>query len=331
MITLGAAAMPPSTQAQTALASRLRAALSVASQEMVTGQKADAGAALGGDFSFRAGLDHALARTTAYQTVVHSAGLMGEAMQSTLGQMTAIAQRVSADLTRLSSSASSFELSALLPANGFEDAINALRGKISGRAIFGGTDSDMAPLPPASTLLNALEATLSGLSDPGDLHQAIRDFFTGPNGYETLYAGGAARGALAISPDATAILDFTALDPAFRQTLAGLASLALMERGLLANDGPAQSALARSALGDLLSAEDHRILLAGRIGVQQGKLDQAKARNASEFGALTLLRQSTTEVDQYEAAVRLKDIENQLDSFYTLLARLSKMSLTNYL
>lgn len=186
-------------------------------------------------------------------------------------------------------------------------------------------------MPNAGTLLTALETAIAGLAAVDDISNGIDDWFNGTAGYEALYTGGQGRAGLTVAPGETASLPFTALDPAIRTTLAGLAKAALLDRGLLTGDHASRSALALRAGETLFSSSEARTVLAGRIGTVEQQLFQAQSRNSAEKSALALTRNSLTEADPYEATVRLKDLESRLDAFYTITARLSQLSLTGYL
>ncbi|OZA12697.1 MAG: flagellar biosynthesis protein FlgL, partial [Rhodobacterales bacterium 17-64-5] len=89
--------------------------------------------------------------------------------------------------------------------------------------------------------------------------------------------------------------------------------------------------LAQRAGQELLTSEDSRIALAARIGTAEAKVEAARTRNAAEETALGILRSDLGSVDPYEAATRLEAARNQLESLYLVTARVSRLSLTEFL
>ncbi|VDC21870.1 flagellin [Pseudogemmobacter humi] len=310
----------------------LRAKLQATTQEMATGKQADTGATLRGDFGRLAATDHALARISGYTAATSELTLTASAMQSALAMISQAAEQLGSNLLSTASGLSAPQLAAVTSSGmrDFETVIAALNTRVSERPVFGGVNSAVAPLPDAQSILGALETAIAGVATPEDISAAVDSWFAGA-GYEALYTGGAPVGGIAVAAGETASLPFTALDPAIRETLAGFAKVALLDRGLLAGDHAARAAFALGAGVDLQSSSDARAVLAGRIGTTEEQLSRAQARNSAEKSALTLARTALIEADPYEATVRLEDLESRLDAFYTITARLSRLSLTEYL
>jgi flagellar hook-associated protein 3 FlgL len=73
------------------------------------------------------------------------------------------------------------------------------------------------------------------------------------------------------------------------------------------------------------------ISLEGNLGIFSETLEKANARNQFEALSLSAAYQTLTGRDQFEAAAELKQLEVQLESSYIITARLSGLTLTNYL
>ena len=67
------------------------------------------------------------------------------------------------------------------------------------------------------------------------------------------------------------------------------------------------------------------------LGFATERLTDQADRNRSEFTALEYARGTLISADPYETAVELQNVQSRLDSFYTVLARSSGLSLVNYL
>ena len=67
------------------------------------------------------------------------------------------------------------------------------------------------------------------------------------------------------------------------------------------------------------------------LGLLQETAERATARNAAETTALSLARSDILSADPYETASALTQAEASLQNLYALTARLSRLSLTDYL
>lgn len=311
----------------------LRAELQRASTEMTTGKQADTGAAVRGDFYALGALDHTLARLRGFKAITSETALLAETMQTALGVIADGATDVGADLLRNTGLNVPAQLGAIVGdgRRQFDTAIAALNTRFAERAVFGGVVAETSPLPDAETILTALDAATAGAVTVTDVETAISDWFDDPAGYAALYAGGAARDPLPVAAGETVALDVTALDPALRDTLKGLAAVAMLDRGILAGQDEARAALAKAAGQQLISSGEARATLAARVGTAQARIEDAATRNAAEETALGIARVNLLEADPYDTAARLQDIQNRLDSLYVLTSRLSGLSLTEYL
>jgi len=65
--------------------------------------------------------------------------------------------------------------------------------------------------------------------------------------------------------------------------------------------------------------------------VIEAQIDGATARNTAESSALELARAELIAIDPYKAATDLTSVQTQLETLYALTARLSRLSLVEYL
>ena len=101
--------------------------------------------------------------------------------------------------------------------------------------------------------------------------------------------------------------------------------------GVLAGDAVERGRLAQQAGQQLVSTEDARTTLRARIGTVEAQIEAARTRNSAEETSLGILRSDLGSVDPYEAATRLQTVQSQLESLYLVTARVSRLSLTEYL
>ncbi|KGJ19555.1 hypothetical protein IX55_09810 [Paracoccus sanguinis] len=65
--------------------------------------------------------------------------------------------------------------------------------------------------------------------------------------------------------------------------------------------------------------------------MQQESIDQALARNVAEGSALSIARSDILAADPYQTASELTQTEANLQNLYALTARMTKLSLTDYI
>lgn len=312
---------------------QLRAGVQRAATEVATGRPTDLGQTLRGDFSPLLAVDASLARLKAYASNTADAAFQTAAQQSALQGIAGLAADLgtalvrSKDLTTLAQ----VDLYASDARWRLASAVGLLNTQAAGRAIFSGTATDTPPLGGSEDLLAALETAAAGATNASQVADAVASWFTDPAGYAAFYQGGGPLSASPIAPGEAADLSTTALDPALRDTLQGFALAALLDRGVLAGNPEERADLAQRAGERLQRSQDARIDLAARIGTAEARIETAATRNAAEETALGILRSQVGAVDPYEAATRLENLKSQLESLYLITARVSRLSLVDYL
>lgn len=311
----------------------LKAEVQRTSAEMVTGKRGDVGAAVRGDFSPLAGIDSSLARLSGHRAAISEAALFLQTMQNTISAFTKMAGDASSVLLKSVDFLTPAQVdSAAADARGkLGTAMAALNIHVSGRSLFSGVATDTPPLGTADDLLAAIEATLVGATTANDVDSAVRAWFAGPAGYDAFYQGGVDLGPIPIGDGEAADMSVTALAPAFRDTLAGLAQAALLDRGLFSGQPAARAELSQKAGLALYVGEEGRALLAARVGVVEAQIESARTRNSAEETSLRIARTEIASVDPYEASTRLQEVQAQLESLYLITSRVSRLNLAEYL
>ncbi len=324
--------------AQTRFLQRSNAALKTQLQALATevssGQSADPGKALGGDFSVAAGLAHSLAILQSHDTAAAQAALAAETMQASLTRIDGIATQLATTLITSGGAGEPTGLATVTAQarDALSAAVMALNVQVGGRSLFSGTAAGHA-VAPADQILAALAPVVAGQTSAAGVAAAVRDWFASPAGFAaSAYGGGTTPPTpIPVAPGETASLGVTALDPALTETLAGLATAALLAGGPLSDRAPEQAALASIAGQALLSAQAGRTTLAAGLGVVQAGIAAAQSRNRAETSALQIAQAKLLEVDPYKAATDLQAVQGQLETLYALTARISSLSLTNFL
>ena len=312
----------------------LKSDLQRLSLELTTGRVADIAARVSGDLVPISAIDASLARLNGYRAVTAEAGLFAGSMQTALG----VVDEVASDLSRTLLAAASSSTQALIDAAGtearsrLETAMSALNTRVGDRSLFAGTATNGPAIVPAETMMLALDAAIIGAATAQDIEVAVSAWFNAPAGFAaTAYTGNVALARVNIAPGEEAALDITATDPAIRATLKGLALAALLGRGALAGQPAERQSLANRAGLSLLESQTDRTYLAARIGTAQAQIDAAASRNAAESTSLQIARADITAADPFETASKLQETQQQLEKIYAITARITRLSLMDYL
>lgn len=311
----------------------MRAQVNRASQEVASGKHSDIGAALRGDFSPLLAIDASLSRLSAYASNTTDAAFQTASQQSAVAGLSELASGISTTLLGAKNFSTPAQIATLgADAKGrLASAIGLLNTQASGRAVFSGMQTDTVPLGSVEDMLTALQTAATGATTAGQVSAAVNTWFADPLGFGAFYQGGDPLSPAPIAAGETAELSTTAMDQALRDTLAGFAMAALIDRGVLAGDATERGRLAQQAGQQLVSTEDARTTLQARIGTVEAQIEAARSRNSAEETSLGILRSDIGSVDPYEAATRLQTIQSQLESLYLVTARVSRLSLTEYL
>lgn len=302
--------------------------------ELTTGIKSDLRAAVAGDSGPLSSLERSLTRLQGFKTATSEARLYSQTTQDVLGR---VAGQLQAMVPVLAPIYSGTNLSAIDAASSrvaaaFDASVATLNTAVGGRHVMSGVTSGSPALASAEVIMDALKASVAGLTDADDISVAVDEWFAPTGGFDSAgYTGGAARAAVRISPEDDVRIDATANEPAIRTALAALAKGALAVEGVTSLDADGRAKLLQKTLTDTANGETELVLLRARVGSAQERIELASARNESEKASLETTRLALIAADPYETATRMELVQAQLESLYTITARMSRLSLTNYI
>ncbi len=313
-----------------------KADLSRLSQELTTGKAADTPRHLSGDMGPLLAIDNTLARLDGYGAVTRELALFADAMQTGLATVSSMALEAANSLIAASGTAATTHVNTAASAahSALRSTISTLNTRFGDRTLFAGMDSSGQAMADSDTILNALQTaiTTAGATDVAGVESAIDAWFAAPGGYSgTAYLGANALSDVPVAAGESVGLDVTADDAALRDTIKGLAMAALVDRGIFPGQHDLQKDLAQRSGEVLLAGETGRAHLAARLGGLQSQIDRAQTRNETEAAGLAIARTGLVQIDPYESATRLQDAETQLELIYTITARISRLSLADYL
>jgi flagellar hook-associated protein 3 FlgL len=216
---------------------------------------------------------------------------------------------------------------------GFADAIGALNTKIAGRFLFSGTSGQERPFADPDTILTALEASLPPGASVSDIRDHVNTWFASGGDFDTVaYLGGApATVGVNLGNGITVRPELAGTEDALRDTLAALALGALGETLSPSLSAAQQRSLLSLSSTALFGADASRVGLQARIGATEARVEDARTQAEAKATSLKIVRTELLAADPYESATALEAATQRLDALYMVTARLSRLSLTEYL
>ncbi|MBV1869152.1 MAG: hypothetical protein KUG69_14810 [Marinosulfonomonas sp.] len=306
------------------------------SQELSSGHRQDLSSLVTGDLLPIASLEHALKVATAFSTATSEAALLAETMQASLELVQNNSAELGAALLVASNSESPIMIqTATVDAKlKFEAVVSSFNIRIADRYAFSGMATDQAALADADTILASLQIATAAETTAAGVESVVSAWFDDPGGaYETVgYTGSnVPLAAVRLSPTDAVSLSISAADSEVREVLKGFAMAALVGQGSMNGSATEQATLIRTAGEQLLTSQFDLTALRAKVGSAEARIHDVTTSNAAQKHALELARTELTAVNPFETATELEAVRMQLETFYTVTARLSRLSLMEFL
>lgn len=316
----------------------LKTRLDRLTQEVMTGIKSDIPKALGGDVSGIAHIDSRLKMLATFQQNASEAHGRFAGMQAAVEQIQTLVEDLGPKLLSEPNILSEGDLRARTAdiTRSFRLMFNTLNTNIGGRFLFAGSRADTAPLGSFDAMLAELGNVTAGATTAADIASSIDAWFDAPAGAggfaDTIYMGAHTGSTqFSVSPDHQTGSPLTANAAELRDTLKGMA--------IMAHASAAGAAIDEATLRELFSEAGARLVKAtaglthaqADLGQRQAVVTQAQTRNAAEVATLSIARLNLIGADPYETATALQETETGIQSLYALTARLSRLTLTDYM
>jgi len=315
---------------------RIKSDLQRLGTELATGVTQNLRSATGGDLGALAGLEHGLGTLQAYKLAAAEASLAVGTLQRALGTVQETSSELGPSLLQASTSGQStlVQVAATDARTRFSSLVSVLNTQVADRAILGGTDTDGPVLASADTMLADLQLAIAAETTAAGIASVVDAWFDTPSGgFETSgYLGSTTDLApFRIGPDEQATLDLRADDPVLRNLLKSYAMASLVSDNALSTNYDERVALLQTAALRMVTSGKSIAELQAKVGSIEGQIDGATARNSSETSALEIARSELVAVDPYKAATDLASVQTQLETLYAITARLSRLTLADYL
>ncbi len=315
---------------------RIKMALGVAGGELSTGMKANLLEATAGDLGKLFAIDRTLSRLRSETDAIQLAGGKSALAQIALGNIHENLVDFGPQL--LSAVERGDTQSSILIARDARQAlgavVTALNVRYGRHSIFAGAALDQLAIAPSDVIISDISAIVAGAADSTAALTAIDDYFFSPTGgFETNVFLGATQNAPPFRDENGEIIEYAQRADSFgiRNAIRALtiAAVAADAPNFLGTSD--QVDLLREAGTSAIAATDELITLRATLGFAEGRIENAEARNLSMSGVFELERSAMIAIDPYETATKFEALQVQLQTIYTITARLSGLPLMNFL
>lgn len=314
---------------------QIRERIQTTSQEAVTGLKSDLTKATDGDLGRAHLLKKAQSDIEQSQNIntlsKSRLSLMSGALTSTLDVIDNIDSRAIVALN----TDNVFGTDALISEAraSVENIMSSLSVKHGERNLFSGDRTDTATFGDADVFLSDIENLIATAPDTGAAITAIDDYFSDGGDFETrIYQGGDGKPpALPLGNGRTIEVPVSGKSESIKDVLKGLAILATSKSALPEGDKASFDTLVTNGAASITKATSGIVRLNGELGIFAQSLESAAEQHESEALDLATSFQNLFGRDQFEAAGELKQLQVQLEASYAITARLSNLTLTNFL
>ncbi|MAC80917.1 MAG: hypothetical protein CML66_22995 [Rhodobacteraceae bacterium] len=314
---------------------RMKTELLQLTQELATGVVTDVGAHLSGDIGYYADVEKNLRLLDGYDLAANEANQFADATQAVLGRIgDLLGSSIESALPATASSFQGVRQHASSDArNDLETVIDALNSTSVGRSLFAGVDTNGNAMISGDTFLATVKAALPAITDPASLATAVSDWFSDPAGFDAMaYAGSTTDLApVVIGEDVTVQMAVRADDDRLKVVMEGLVLSVLATDSDYGFDELEQSAAFDNALTRMFSGQAMLTAMQADIGAAQERIETTRTRNAASRISLEQARVLLVGADAFETATRLDDVQVRLESLYAVTARMSRLSLVNYI
>lgn len=308
-----------------------------ASLELTTGRQSDVVKATGGDPIKLYAVERDLALVAGRKSSISAAVSRASVTQSALERIQGAASQIGVSLAAAVEvkDIRAAELRASGAREAFIDVATTLNVRFGERSLFAGAAVDGPAMAPAEDILAEIEARVAGAADGAAAIAAIDAYFlTDPTGF-------AATGYVGSTADAAA----TELDDGFRVDFAvrgDQAEIVEVMRTLALAIVGGEGSFAGASIGERLdvlgaaatsglAAVEGVVLLRGRVGLAEERLEEVETRLSAETVFLERAKNALIARDQFEAATEFNALETQLSLVFEMTSRLSGLTLVNFL
>ncbi|MEJ8562610.1 flagellin [Yoonia sp. GPGPB17] len=304
-------------------------------ESLSSGKVADLTKNLNGETARFSGVQYSLTQLDGYLQVASETEQTLGNIQIILGKVdnTRAATTESLLLVNESSTSAQVDEAARASQSSFQEMVIALNTKVADRALMSGNGVNTTPLAAAETMLADLQTAIGGSLDPATIISTVDTWFNDPaggfavNGYQGDTGDPMER---RVTEEKSVTIDARADDPAVRQVLQG-AALAALADTLPGLNREAKVELLTTAASQLYGSASGLVAVQARIGFAEDSVVRAQTESSAQQTTLRQITNDLSLADPFETASRLQAQQTQLETFFSLTARLSQLSLLRYI
>jgi len=182
-------------------------------------------------------------------------------------------------------------------------------------------------------MLSDIVSAVGAATEKEDIINAIDDWFDAAGGgFETLgYLGNHDYQNRQIDANLSTEISVRADDSHIRNLLKGLSYAAVASEISGALTDRTLSELLNDSGVSLVGAAGGMSTLQERLGEKEESVDIAVSSNSAQLSSFEMARSDLIKADPFETATKLQDIQTQLETHFAVTARLSNLSLVDFL
>ena len=304
--------------------------------ESVTGRFADVTTKLGGNVSELMQIEKALGDIKDFSEAIALAEARAVVTQESLSRVRDVAQLLAdtTDLLSTNGTTQDFEAVSGQAREELGSVVSALNTQFAGRPLFSGDDGNgNAILDESSIFALAVPFLEAGASANAGYSDLISEFTTAGGTFDTsIYQGGAGTSPDAlVGPGESVSYSVKADESPLRSVLANIAALGAAFDTSNAIPDAQRRQIAELASAGLRTDISQIIGIEGRVGAAENRIATIKARNSASEASLTISFNNLAGADQLNATIELTELERQLETAFATTARMSNLSLVNFL
>lgn len=313
----------------------IKTELSRLAESLSSGRVDDVTKVLGGDTSRLSGINYSLTQLDGYIEAAKETSQTLTRMQEVLARVDTLRSEASTEFLLINDESTQTQIdnSARAGARNFGVLVTTLNTQVADRALLGGAAVTGPPLAAADVMLADLRTAIGGATDFAAIDTAITAWFDDPaGGFATIAYLGDTGNVVEkrISDTKTVPIEARADNAAIRETLKGAAYAALADN-LPGLDRQTKSALLQQAGTGLFAAADGLVSVQSQIGSVEAEVEQSLTEMNAQTSALQIAKNDIVQADPFETASRLQSVQLQLETHYSVTARLSDLSLLRYI
>lgn len=292
---------------------------------MASGKVSETYSGLGASAGMSISMNNRIAQMEQYRATISVVDARAEYMDVSMRRVFDTATDVRTEIMASTSEGYDLTLLRRRADDAIQEVVGALNGSLNGRYLFAGHRIDNAPMADSTTVKGLVAAAIV----PGDPATTITNidavFATSTNFYQGDNGAVSAR----IDVNTQVSYGVTGDDPAFNDIAKGLYVLAVLDP---TTTPPAEYDQLRDwAMASISQGEYGVNNLVAQNGLTRNTLESVDDTHAAVTVTMKSYVSNIEDADMYETINRVTMLQTQLQSSFMMTARLSEMSLANYL